>query len=163
MPKYADHFAGHMELLDPRSSMFGCHGCTWPTIPAYKLFLASQDACGTLSFLNTVGVLFTVTTDTPPPNAVQWNHNGIQLPIISAFVLKNGMEDPYGYQLAVTMFMTVGTLEMDIVVAEQKCNRDHAMPVTWIDGPFGTGCTGHTCKLYQVEFDESTPPGGWPP
>jgi hypothetical protein len=162
-PQQDNPFAGHLLPGDPRTVLFGCGGCTWPTVPAYRLFLGSRDACGTLAFLNNWGILFQSTQESPPYDAVQWDHSGIQWPIISAVVLKNQMENPYGYQLAVAAAMLVGVLEMDIIVTEQTCNRDHPMPETWIDGPLGVGCTGETCKLFQVEYDQDWPPGWGPP
>lgn len=150
---------------DPRSNLFAAGGCTWPTVPPYKYFLGSGDATGSFFFLNTTGLLFPVSQPAPNHDLCYWTGTGLPFPMLAAVIEKKVKPDRTGYTLTLTM-TALGYPPNFIVVEQemivQKCNIDqavgnHSWPYTW------PGATGSTCTLYQVAFDETEPPGGWPP
>lgn len=162
-PLYANRFKGHMPEGDPRSPFFGCAGCTWPTVPPYRWFLGSQDATGVLTFLNTVGILLEVTTDLPNPRAAQWDKIGGPIVVLDAFILKNEQVSPYGYSLSGVITLPVGFAEWSVTYQEKTCNCCHPLPNVDLGSAPVLGTTGDTFAALQVEYDETLPPGGWPP
>jgi hypothetical protein len=155
-------FQGSMHPDDPRDLIFGCGGCSWPSVPAWKLFLCSNDATGLLSFFNTTGVLCTIRPSHIDPNNMQWDLEEGPISVLDAFVLKNRFNDPYGYGFAVAVTGLWGVMETSARWPEQNCNITHWLPEATVTFGLLSGSTGETFRIKQVLWDDVRPPGGWP-
>lgn len=163
-PQIADPFAGHLPKGDPRGPIFGSGGCTWPTVPAWRLFIGSSDASGVLSFLNGPGIMCQVHEPHGNPNAMQWDIWSAPPPILSGVILKQRFTDPLRYSMSMVFLTVWGPLESSAEFPAQKCNVDHPLPEATVEVLVPIGSTGTTMKLYQVKWDENFPPGWpWPP
>lgn len=161
-PHVDDPFSGHMPEGDPRDLMWGCGGCTNPTIPAYNYLLASTNATGVLSFLNTSGIQLKPNTPFGSSWECSWVLNG-GLPIVTLALLRKTFpvdEGKYRFHLQVTLLP--GTFFSTTDFSPQSCNRTHQLTQAGLGFPVEIGNTGSDFKLLQVEWDQVRPPGGFP-
>lgn len=162
-PQVEDPFRGHMPLGDPRGPIFGSGGCTWPTVPGWRLFLGSTNATGVLSFFNTRGILLQVHEPHGNPSSMQWDIIDAPVTVLSGVVLKQRFISPLRYSFAAVFLTIWGPLESSAEWLAQRCNVTHPLPEASVEvGPI-VGSTGSQFKIHQVKWDEEQPPGGWPP
>ena len=162
MPKYANHFAGHIEHGDPRTPVTAAAGCLWPTMPAHRYLLTSQDASGMFLALNTVGVLFSKSTVGPGHDLCQWSGMGMPPPFVIAIAIKQAAPNKQTYTWTVTLSaLGVGLAIKTVEFPLGDCNLDRLIGLFGFANPF-LGNTGFSCQLQQVEFDHTEPPGGFP-
>jgi hypothetical protein len=159
----ADPFAGHLRSDDPRSLMWASGGCSWPTVPAWNFLLASTNATGVLTFLNTSGIQLKPTPGPSSSYQTQWFLNGALPIIIGAVMLKLYVKTAEVYTFDLWVSTLVGSFFSVTQFPLQTCNRTHMLTPASLGSPVELGNTGDGFRLLQVEHDQTRPPGGWPP
>lgn len=160
---YADRFAGHLDPDDVRTPVYGAGGCTWPTIPAWKYYLASSNAYGIFAPLTSQGILLE-SSDLEAHDDHEWHWvSGPTPPFYNATMRKIWYPASLQFQWRITLHVTTCGAAMEWIIDEdiRKCNYN--IPLT--DRTCGTHAfsgTGSHFTAYQVEWDSSKPPGGWP-
>lgn len=161
--KYADRFSGHLSPDDPRTPVTAAGGCTWPTIPAYRYWLTSDDATGIFSFLNTEGILYQQSGT--PPGHDRMKYTGIKLTgwTPSTYLIRDYSAEFNNIMWHLYLHHKDCYFEINSSGIQQpgKCNVD--IPIFEFDCLWGNGTSGKTCRLEQVEFDKDKPPGWMPP
>lgn len=160
MPKYANRFAGHMPTDDPRGPLSAAGGCTWPTCPAYRYWLISDDATGDLAFFNTDPVVIQFTSPQPAHDVAGYSLIVANPFVALALAVKTFVQpnDTYTWSFLVIVnaipeaFLTFGIIR-DI----ETCNRDLPLPNTWAFD-IDRGVTGDTFRMEQIEWDKEEPP-----
>lgn len=90
---YANRFAGHLSSDDPRTIISGAGGCTWPTIPPFRVQLSSTNPTGEWLFLRTRPIILEQTIVRSGHNYVVWD--AIEQPrevyqvVLEKFYIKN--------------------------------------------------------------------------
>lgn len=161
MPLYDDHFSGHLETEDPRGPLSAAGGCRWPTCPAYRYWLISDDATGDLAFLNTDPILIQFTGPQPSHDSAKWILHGANPFITSAVAEKlfDQGDTTYRWLFDVNVIaIPEAPLTFGVVRNVEKCNRDIPLPNTWAFD-IDRGVTGDTFRMEQVEWDKTKPPG----
>lgn len=164
--KYAieDRFKGHIHNLDIRGPLTAAGGSTWPTIPAFRMRLGSWDGWGILQWLSDVGILFQMLMPQPGHDAMIWNDIIAPVEVSSALLFRvyTFPNDFYTWAYQIQMVQSGPSITDSWDRPFETNNRDHLVP----DKDFGSppqGGTGTGCTLFQVEYDETEPPIGWPP
>lgn len=160
MPLYANPFAGHLEGGDPRGPLSAAGGCTWPTIPAYRYWLISNDATGDLAFLNTDPILLQFDSPQPAHNAAEWlllnDHDYVDGAIAEKFFTQG--DNTYRWQFEIEVIaIPEEELIFGVIRNEEKCNRDIPLPNVWAFD-IDRGRTGDTFRMEQIEWDKESPP-----
>lgn len=161
---YDDRFAGHQATADPRVVVFGAGACIWPTYPAKRYLVVSDNAVGFFDVLNTTGILIGNNSDLPQHNLIVYFGPLNPLPGWIAVAFKTADADKLGYTwtLALKPPLCVSAGFIEVHFELQKCNVD--VPIGNFACPEPShGSTGDTCRMLQVEWDQDLPPGGWPP
>lgn len=162
MPRYTDYFTSHMFPGDPRTPLTAADACTWPTVPAHRYWLTSDNATGILESLNADGVLFTKATPGVAHDDCQWNMIAGPFPFITGIMWKRPRIDAPGYRWIVT-FTTVfcGMMQKEILRPVETCNR--SFTIGEMECQFSSDHTGSTFRAEQVVFDKTRPPIYPPP
>lgn len=160
----AKDFKGHFESDDPRNVVWGAGGCTWPTVPPYRLRLGLEGATGPWELLQTSGVLLEASPlsahddvtwiGVPPfPDDVTliwvWRHYDKPAQKVWWFIFIHHVE--HFEPLQIDDQFGTGPGNVDVFVE----NLD------WLYAPIAD--PGTPFSLWQVYFDETNPPQGWPP
>lgn len=157
-----DRFSGHLDPLDPRTLMFGCGACTWPTIPPFRYMLVSDNAEGIFAFLNTDGILCEHFGAKPGLNSILWRGPLNDVPVVVAILWKTFESTAAEFRLRISVsLLGFGVLGIDKTFPLAPCNVPLALGNHNIPAEPSWGETGDTCRLLQVEFDEVLPPN-WP-
>ncbi len=157
-------FKGYFQPGDPRGPCFASSGADWPTVPAFRYRLGSEDASGSWSFLKTTGVLlehaqsvgkhtdrWAAIADAPPCFSV-CVFERMYLPIIPVVSWRLRIVTPCQFSAWICrVFKRAGPANVDVELGG----------IFTPNGP--PGDAGTKLTAYQVEFDETQPPGGWPP
>ncbi len=162
-PLFANRFTAHMPEGDPRGPLTASAGCVWPTVPAWNLLVVSDNATGVLAFLNTLGIQLKPHATQREWDDFRWSLNGGIPPVVNPELMKTLLLDPYGYRLTFTATTIWGILFSVTDFAERVCNCCHMLTPGSVGFPVVLGETGDSFRLLQVEYDETRPPGGWPP
>lgn len=157
MPRYNDYFRSHLFPGDPRTPLTAAGGCIWPTIPAHRYLLKSQDATGVLTGLNTEGILIEKVTPGEGHDSCQYLMIAGPVPVTFCIVWKHIAADRNGYRWTIGISATgCGIIEGEVIRPRETCNRD------FLIGSLGCSMTsdhtGATFTAYQVVFDETNPP-----
>lgn len=162
-PKVADRFSGHMDTGDPRDLMWACGGCDWPSVMAHNFLLCSTNAWGVLSPLNTAGIQLEPTTPLGSSWEFWWWARG-GLPWYIVVTMKRTFpHNGDNYRIEIQGTFPFGIIYTDTTFPRQSCNRDHALTPFTVGLPVPIGGSGDGVILKQVEWDQTRPPGGWPP
>lgn len=157
-----DRFSGHMDPLDPRTLMFGCGACTWPTIPPFRYMMVSDDAIGVFSFLNTEGILLEHMGLKPGLHHIMWRGPLNDVPVVVAILWKTYDVSAPSFRLRVSVSLVgFGVIGWDLWYDIAPCNVPLLLGNTSIIGFPSYGETGATCRLLQVDWDQDLPPN-WP-
>ena len=161
MPK---DFKGHFEPSDPRNVVWGAGGCTWPTVPPYRIRLGVEHPPPKWAFLELWGVLFEATEETTHDVVVWEAIHGLPecfnfWRITRTYVtgattwhwLVEIWTDFTDEPLVIEATTPIGKGNLDVEIENRSWEDDH------IPSP------GSPMVLYQVYFDETNPPAGWPP
>lgn len=160
MPQVQNQFAGHMYPMDPRGLMFGAQGSMWPTIPAYRYRARSQNATGSMVFLNGDGVLLTLAVPLPAMELVVWYYESTETPFPAVVLIKwqpPAAHPGFQWNVGVTPEVDTGFEVKEIVRPISRTNID--IKVGSIIRVFpDPGDTGSTFNILQVVWDETMPP-----
>lgn len=159
---YDDRFAGHLDSLDPRTPLFAPGACDWPTIPAYRYMIVSDDATSVMSVLNTTGILIEHRDIGGGVNLTQWDGPKNIVPVTLCLCTKTWVDsgaDSLWQFLIVWPF--VGALLFSFTRSLGPCNVPMAIGDRAITGVPSAGSTGASCRMLQVEWDQDLPPN-WP-
>jgi hypothetical protein len=135
----------------------------WPTVPGWRLFIGSTNATGVLSFLNTRGILMQVHEPHGNPRAMQWDIVDAPISILDGHIFKTVFYPPLRYSVDIVFLTIWGPLESGREFLEQRCNVTHPLPEAGVEAGPLVGSTGNDLRVLQVNWDETEPPGGWPP
>lgn len=159
---YCDRFKAHLADDDPRNLYDTSAGCTWPTIPAYRYAMMSSDASGFLDFLTYEGVIFEYWPYVGSYISRQWYGPISPVPVSWAIAQKKLTENPHGHEWIITVQFAVCSNPTIWTVNRgySPCNVDFPLERKTFDMPECTcsGDTGNNLKMFQVEWDEWTPP-----
>lgn len=160
MPHVDEQFTGHVPTGDPRSLLTGAFGCIWPTMPAFRYRIQSDDATGLWSPWNDGGALVELITPigqhdlpawelleaTPPFEFVRWTKQPSSNELLGYFwqLWWKRSDDP----LNILVFHAQ---------PQSKCNVDVPLP-NFSAGPSFPGSFGNTARADQVVFDQRVPP-----
>lgn len=160
MPLYANRFAGHMPTGDPRGPLSAGGGCTWPTCPAYRYWLISDDATGDLAFFNTDPVVIEFASDQPAHNSAGWTLIEANPNVAFAVAAKEFTQGDATYRWSFFIFVIAipeALLLFDVTRNIETCNRDIPLPNVWAFD-IDRGVTGDTFRMQQIEWDKTSPP-----
>lgn len=160
MPKVDDPFAGHVLPGDPRALVTGAFGCTWPTLPAYRYRIQSNDATLAWAVWNNGGVLVQLTTDPEDNDFPKWEMLGAQPPFEFVHWWKEPATtelDGYTWRLEWKLIGNPLNLLDFLPVDSGRCNVDVSLP-NWSSGPSFPGSFGTTARADQVIYDQTEPP-----
>ena len=163
MPHVDDRFSGHMAEGDPRDLMWACGGCNLPTVMAHSMLLCSTNATGVLSFLNTLGILFVPSTPLGSSFEFWWWGRPIIPPVVVPLMKRTFPYNGDNYRIELMITTMFGILYSDTTFPRQTCNRTHHVTQAGVGTPVELGNTGDDVRLMQVEWNQTRPPGGWPP
>lgn len=160
MPKYADRFSGHMETDDPRTPLHGAAGCTWPTVPATRYLLKSDDATGVFLPLNFLGARVIRMVNTLDHDSYSFVPlaGPPTFTILLCRKVANKATGGYRWELDLDGFSGCGVLEIRVEFPAGKCNK--TVPLgNWVCPLFPlAGSTGSTFRMLQIEYDQTDPP-----
>lgn len=158
MPLYDDPFAGHLELDDPRSPLFGAGGCTWPTIPAYRYIVCPAGTWGVFSGLDGVNIQLRLSVGQPAHNDCWWLGFNLPWPLTYGTLRKQWVQanNTQLWTLALTGGYVCGTVQWVWVRAESDCNVDHNIGAAECSISPPVGGFGSGTKLLQCEYDKTS-------
>ena len=154
---YANRFAGHLDMDDPRTPVTAAGGCVWPTVPAHRYLLQSDNATGSLASLLSAGLLVEKVTSGPAHNFCSWSLVFPHPSILECAWQKTRVASPLGYTWYFSLRILPGSVWQTILSFElRKCNVD--VPIGVVTSPDSSDHTGTDFKALQVEWDQWTPP-----
>ena len=159
-PTVADPFKGHLANGDPRGPLSVAGGCVWPTVPAVRYWIISDDATIDLAFFNTDPVVLEFVSTPPAHNFGRWNLLGEHPYVSEATAVKFFSQGNayYGWGFNITVDAISGAhLIFNLFRPVETCNRDIPLPNTWAVNP-SHGVTGDTFRFEQIEWDQEAPP-----
>lgn len=161
MPHVADQFSGHLFPGDPRGPLTGAYGCIWPTFPAMRYQIHSEDATDNWDVWNDGGALVGLSSPIGEHDSPTWQLIGPQPPFefVTWEKLPDSTElDGYFWQLTWKLISDPLILLDELHVDRQKCNVNVALP-DWSSGPSFPGSFGLTARADQVLWNKTEPPG----
>lgn len=145
---------------DPRTPVHGAAGCVWPTVPAMRYVITSDNATGIFLPFNTFNALVirptvTVDHDLYAYQAIAWPP-----PWTLVYCRKVYDADTAGYRWQLQMHAGSGLclVTIDKPFPFQKCNVEVPLGAHSCPNPIPPGTTGSTFRMVQVEFDDTEPP-----
>lgn len=155
---YDDHFSGHLDHRDPRTPVHGAAGCTWPTIPAMRYLLKSENATGAWAVWNTSGTLLLRVALTPDHDQYDYVPAGTPpgWSITRARKSWNPSTEGYTWELFLNFGGSLCVVEIVIERPEEKCNVDVAIGDR--SCPALPGSSGSSFSMRQVEWNDAVPP-----
>lgn len=160
-PLVEDRFAGHYRPGDPRGPLSAAGGCTWPTVPAFRYALRSDDATLDLAFFNTDPVLVEMTSPQPAHDLAFWQltDDNPNVRFANAVRVFTPGQATYLWAFSIDVIaIDEALLLFGLVRNNETCNRDIPLPNVFAFD-IDRGVTGDTFRMEQVEFDQSEPPG----
>jgi hypothetical protein len=160
----ARDFKGHLDPGDPRDPLWAAGGATWPTIPPYNIIVGNPITHPIWLPLLNPGILMSPDQLTPYDDqtwtsvaqpstwitsAWAWRHFDRSTMEVDWFVFFNTVFHPDPLQV------------WDTFTAPRAANVD--VKIDNSGWPYGLPTPGDEIGIYQVLWDESTVPGGWPP
>lgn len=159
-PTIGNRFKGHLAHGDPRGPLTAAGGCIWPTVPAFRYWLKSDDASGELTFLNHNPIRIQYDAELSGHNVAIWKRLGFHYSIFTAVATKIHVPGTsiYTWWFSIRTVLRPFTpiafqVERDI----ETCNRDIPLPNVPPYYP-GPGGTGDTFRMEQIEWDQTSPP-----
>lgn len=159
-PLYADRFAGHMPEGDPRGPLSAAGGCVWPTVPAFRYWLISDDATEELAFFNTDPVLVEFDSPQPSHSYAKWTLVPPHAYVLAAIAEKRHWpgEGVYRWHFNIDVDEFPGhPLIFSIERPAETCNRNLPLPNVVAFDP-ASGETGDTFRMEQIVWDQTSPP-----
>lgn len=164
MPRYDNLFTSHMPVGDPRSPLTAAGGCVWPTVPAWRYLCVSNNATGIWGFLNYQGILITHMMFFPGHDYAGYFGGGGGTPITWIVAAKRYVrpEDFYTWEFQIQHAECSSQVSFEVVRPYETCNRMIPLGNHFCQDEPGSE-TGSSFRMLQVVFDQTEPPGGWPP
>lgn len=163
MPKYGNRFTGHKWNLDPRTPLSAAGGCDWPTYPAHRYLMVSDNPTGVWNFLNTDGIL--IENATPGvDHDVAWFSGPLNIcPITYAYAFKQilGGGTAWEWTIVIKHLMCFTPVGATYGPFTGPCNVGVPLGNLECSNPY-MGETGTDFQMMQVEYDQTEPPGGYP-
>lgn len=159
-PFYDDRFNGHIEAGDPRGPLSAAGGCVWPTIPAYRYWLKSDDASGDLAFFNTNPPVLQFVSPQPAHDIAGWTLHIANPFVHVAVAVKTFVHPNNTYTWTFIVFVNAipeAPLEFGVIRNAEPCNIDIPLPNVWAFD-IDRGQTGDTFRMEQIEWDKESPP-----
>lgn len=163
-PRFDNLFESHMPEGDPRTLVTGAGGCIWPTVPARRYLLVSDNPTGIWNFLATDGLLIEHLLFFPGHELAGYFGGGGGTPIsfIVAGKRYNRPDDFYTWEFQIQHGECSSQVNFTVIRPIETCNRPIPLGNRFcIDEPGSE--TGSTFRMLQVVYDQTEPPGGWPP
>lgn len=159
MPLYYDRFSGHFESADPRTPLHGAAGCIWPTVPAFRYCLKSDNATGVFWLLNFTGILVIRTTAAVDHDDYRYVPIAPPPPYNITRCRKVWNPLTTGYRWEVDMDLGSGLCPVSwrIERPNEKCNVNVILGARSCPSPPPLGSTGSTFRMLQVVYDEACP------
>lgn len=160
MPHSDDLFTGHVFTGDPRNLLTAAFGCTWPTMPGYRLLIEAPNAFGVWALFDVFPVLLELVSPLLDHQTGQWE--GIQMHPVYEFVKWDKLSidtEVDGFEWVLTWKLVGSDTTVNnsfTVTSPRKCNVDVNLP-NW-SFPGVSGELGPNAKMRQVVWDESEPP-----
>ena len=156
-------FQGHLSIEDPRSVTTVAGGCTWPTIPAYRYLLTSDNPVGPFGFLATTGLLVQSASPITDHDFGIWLGPVIPVPGVTATVAKVKYEGTEAWMWIVGILVPTCPLPAWGYFGPKtgKCNVDVTLGNIPCIIP-SIGETGSDLQMRQCEWDQTGPPYPWP-
>lgn len=157
--EYFHRFDGHLEHTDFRTCVTGAGGCTWPTIPAVKYLITSDNPQGAFGFLATDGILVGRATENVEHDFTIWQGPLNVVPVTFCFLAKAMFPDAVSWQWALTIKIPLCPLTTGGVFGpfSGRCNRNFAFD-NMVCSESSVGETGNDLQIQQVEWDQVVPP-----
>ncbi|MCK5292957.1 MAG: hypothetical protein KAR39_13185 [Thermoplasmata archaeon] len=158
-PLYDNHFAGHFESADPRTPLHGAGGCVFPTVPAMRYCLRSNNATGLMAILNYTGILVIRPVVTLDMDFYQYQPVAPPPPfgVTRCVKVYNPVTEGYRWEVNINMGSGVCPMEWRIEKPFSACNVDVLLGARSCPGGIPPGSTGSTFTMYQVEYDGTCP------
>ena len=157
-------FRGYFTIGDPRTNVFAAGGARWPTVPPLRWRLGYPDAHLAWTFLRDPGVLFEPwgqmghdsatweATEGIPPDFCSMRLTRTWLPLINIILWWWRVQFPgVGNVRHALTYRSPGAANVNLTFWD----------VDWAEIP--PGFHDADCTFHQVEYDQTNPPGGWPP
>lgn len=156
-------FVGHLGGDDPRTNLHGAGGCVWPTVPAYRYLLTSDNPTGPFQFLSTVGLLVQFASGDLGHDLALWLGPWNPLPGVTCTAFKS--MEPSGMAWRWTIGIKVPTCPSPawgyFGPFYGVCNVDQVLGNIQCILP-SIGETGSDLQMRQCEHDATGPPYDWP-
>lgn len=159
-PLHDNRFAGHLQAADPRGPLSAAGGCVWPTVPAFRYQLRSNDATQELRFLNHRPILLQFSGPQPSHDAAPWFLARVHPDVPFAVAIKQYTpgESTYKWSFSIGVDEFPGNpLVFFVVRPIETCNRTIPLPNVEAWDP-ASGETGNTFRMEQVEWNRESPP-----
>ena len=161
----AKDFKGHFEPDDPRGPLSGAGGCTWPTVPPWRMRLYAPDPPGLWAWLKSTGLLYEQSGGDGHDSTVWTAISALPFYLTSAWAWRNWI--PATQTLQWWLFFNSPFVGPVIEVLNESTgikpgNVDVEIDNSDWDWP-PLASPGDELTLYQVYFNETDPPQGWPP
>ena len=157
-------FKGYFRAGDPRSLAYASAGADWPTVPPVRWRLGSEDATGSWEFLKTKGVLL----ENPgyaSHDFGSWSAISGQPACFTRFDITRQFPEDWlfvVYKLILNTPCQARPWSSMKILDPGRANQDVFFKSIFTpNGP--PGDPGTKLTAYQVEFDATDPPDGWPP
>lgn len=155
MAKETRPFDGHFDGDDPRYVTTAAGGCDWPTIPAYRFMLMSDNATQAWAWLRMPSTLFQRTSPITVHDECTWGLHSALFPVSFAFLQRSWLRDQNIIRWRVELH-TIHCLFPAVAFFNQApgpCNGEVQLgEMTCIAAP---GTTGSHLKLIPVQFDKT--------
>lgn len=159
MMRYHHRFDAHIENQDFRTNLTAAGGCAWPTIPAARYLLTSDNAIGAFAFLQDQGCLIGRTDESLSHDQAQWSGPLNICPVTYCLAWKTMLPDRISWSWAVMMKVPLCAAAVfdGFGPFTGKCNKDVLLGNMVCVLP-SVGETGTDLQMRQVEHDETWPP-----
>lgn len=157
-------FKGHFEPDDPRHVLWSAGGCVWPTVPPYRIRFGSPNAMGEWNLLRTAGVLLEASMAWQHDDMTWANISPVPPMLDSMWIWRHYDRDQQ--EITWTVFFNHPAFAFDleihqVIPAPQKGNETVQLD-NW-EWTYPIPSPGDPLELWQVYFNETQPPEGWPP
>lgn len=163
MAKQTRPFSGHYDADDPRFSITAAGGCTWPTTPAFRYLCVSDDASGQWSFLNYAGFLIQQSSGAREHDEMTWIGQTLQWPLLWAVFFREFIQQRNVIEWTVQIHSVYCYFPAFIEFEQVPGPGNLVVPLRKMSCTGADGDTGDEMRLLPVQFDQTRPPGGFPP
>lgn len=159
-PHVDAQFSGHLWEGDPRSQVHGAGGCTWPTLPAMRYQLISDNATGIFFVWSLTPGLMVRMVNTVDHDL--YKYVGVSIPLPFSLTRARKVYNPitWGYRWELDFEMGSGC--SPILYRQErpleKCNVNVLLGDGFCVEHPELGRFGSTFRMLQVKYDETEPP-----